>query len=83
MYVQIATISIVKKTKKMLPMEGIQPLIEIQYRWHYKRHTAGPITRSRLHKTQLHTEVVAYSSVQTAVILLENEHNHETSCSSI
>jgi len=44
-------------------MEGIQPLAEMRYRWHYKRHTAGPITLSRLRKTQLHTEVVAYSSV--------------------
>jgi len=47
MYVQIATISIVMRTKKKLPMEGIQPLVEMQYRWHYKRHTASPITLSR------------------------------------
>jgi len=64
-------------------MEGIQPLAEMQYRWQYKRHTASPITLSRLLKTKLHTEVEAYSSVQTAVILLENKHNHETSSSSI
>jgi hypothetical protein len=64
-------------------MEGIQPLAEMQYRWHYKRHTVSPITLSGLRKTQLHTEAAAYSSVQTAVILLKNKHNHETSCSSI